>query len=92
MEVKGHQRSNGVNYALWLLYLVKRITDASYDDDPHRGQRSYGVKYSKLWSMATKRGQTISYDNDELHRGQKSTEVKCVKLSYMATTFDQIYR
>ena len=29
MEVKGHQRSIGVNYALWLPYLVKRITDAS---------------------------------------------------------------
>ena len=29
VEVKGHQRSNVVNYALWLPYLVKRITDAS---------------------------------------------------------------
>ena len=29
MEVKGHQRSNGVNYVLWLPYLVKRIGDAS---------------------------------------------------------------
>ena len=29
MEVKGHQRSNGVNYVLWLPYFVKRITDAS---------------------------------------------------------------
>ena len=29
MEVKGHQRSNGVNYVLWLPYLVKRSTDAS---------------------------------------------------------------
>ena len=28
MEVKGHQRSNGVNYVLWLLYLVKRSADA----------------------------------------------------------------
>ena len=27
--VKGHQRSNGVNYVIWLPYLVKRITDAS---------------------------------------------------------------
>ena len=49
------------------------------------------VTYSKLCSMATKLGQTISYDNDDLHRGQRSTEVKCVNL-YMATTFDQIYR
>ena len=29
MEVKGHQRSNVVNYTLWLPYLVKRIADAS---------------------------------------------------------------
>ena len=29
MEVKDHQRSNGVNYVLWLPYLVKRSTDAS---------------------------------------------------------------
>ena len=32
--------------------------------------------------MATKLGQTISYDNDDLHRGQRSTEVKCVDLLY----------
>ena len=29
MEVKGHQRSNGVNYVLWLPYLVKRSPTAS---------------------------------------------------------------
>ena len=29
MEVKGHQRSNGVNYVLWLPYLVERSPDAS---------------------------------------------------------------
>ena len=29
MEVKGQQRSNGVNYVLWLPYLVKRSPDAS---------------------------------------------------------------
>ena len=28
-EVKGHQRSNGVNYVPWLPYLVKRSADAS---------------------------------------------------------------
>ena len=27
--VKGHQRSNVVNYVIWLPYLVKRTTDAS---------------------------------------------------------------
>ena len=31
MEVKGHQRSNGVNYVLWLPYLVKRSADASWE-------------------------------------------------------------
>ena len=29
MEVEGHQRSNGVNYVLWLPHLVKRTADAS---------------------------------------------------------------
>ena len=29
MEIKGHQKSNGVNYVLWLPYLVKRSPDAS---------------------------------------------------------------
>ena len=29
MEVKGHQRSNVVNYVLWLPNLVRRISDAS---------------------------------------------------------------
>ena len=29
MEVKGHQRSNVVNYVIWLPYVVKRIGDAS---------------------------------------------------------------
>ena len=31
MEVKGHQRSNGVNYVLWLPYFVKRSADASWE-------------------------------------------------------------
>ena len=31
MEVKGHQRSNGVNFVLWLPYLVKRSPDASWE-------------------------------------------------------------
>ena len=29
MKVKGHQRSNVVNFALWLPNVVKRITNAS---------------------------------------------------------------
>ena len=54
MKVKGHQRSNVVNFALWLPNLVKRIANASLNDgDLHGGQRSNGTKYSKLCSMAT---------------------------------------
>ena len=29
MEVKGHQRSNRVNYVVWLPYFVKRSADAN---------------------------------------------------------------
>ena len=29
VEVKGHQKSNGVNYVIWLPYLVKRTADTS---------------------------------------------------------------
>ena len=29
MEVKVHQRSNGVNYVVWLPYFVKRSADAN---------------------------------------------------------------
>ena len=59
MEVKGHQRSNVVNYVLWLPYLVKKKTlmQAKNDDDLHGGQRSSEVKYSKLCAMATIFGQ-----------------------------------
>ena len=54
MEVKGHQRSNGVNYVLWLPYLVKRSADATTnDDDLDGGQRSSEVKWGKLCAMAT---------------------------------------
>ena len=76
-------------YHIWSKESLMQVLN---DDDLHGGQRSYGVKYSKLCSMATKLGQMISYDNDDLHRGQRSTEVKCVNLCNMATTFCQIYR
>ena len=58
MEVKGHQRSNGVNYVLWLPYLVKRsLMQAENDDDLDGGQRSSEVKWGKLSAMATIFGQ-----------------------------------
>ena len=73
MEVKGQQRLNRVNNALWLPNLVRRTADArmmmSYD--LHGGQRSTEVKYRKLCSMATKLGQKITDFVDDLHRGQR---------------------
>ena len=61
MEVKGHQRSNVVNYVLWLPYLVKRAADASWEWWwPSWGQRSSEVKYGNLCAMATIFGQKES--------------------------------
>ena len=55
MEVKGHQKSNVVNYVLRLPYLVKRTADASKEWWwPSWRPRSTEVKYSKQWSLATK--------------------------------------
>ena len=49
MEVKGHQRSNGVNYVIWLPYLSKELVmQAKNDDDLHGGQRSSEVKYGNI--------------------------------------------
>ena len=84
MEVKGHQRSNGVNYVLWLPCLVKRS---------HGGQRSSEVKWGKLCAMAIIFGQKKPWCklrmNDDLDGGQRSSEVKWGKLCAMATIFDQ---
>ena len=57
IEVKGHQRSNVVNYVLWQPNLVKRIMQVYNDDDLHGGQRSLEVKCSKICTLATKLGQ-----------------------------------
>ena len=58
MEVKGHQRSNGVNYVLWLPYFVKEVLmQTENDDDLYGGQRSSEVKCGKLCDMATIFGQ-----------------------------------
>ena len=54
MEVKGHQRSNAVNYALW----SKESLMQAYDgDDLHEGQNSSEVKCGKLYTMVPKHGQ-----------------------------------
>ena len=81
MEVKGHQRSNGVNYVLWLPYLVKRRADADEnDDDLYGGQRSSEVKWVKLCDMATifwsKELVMQAKNDDDLDGGQRSSEVK----------------
>ena len=55
MEVKGHQRSNGVNYVLWPPYLVKRSPDASWEWWWPWWRSE--VKWGKLCAMATIFGQ-----------------------------------
>ena len=61
MEVKGHQRSNVINYMFygyqtWSEESLMQVYD---NDDLHGGQRSSEVKGSKLCAMVTKLGQKI---------------------------------
>ena len=51
MEVKGHQRSNVVNYVLWLPNLEESLMQVYEEDDLHGGQRSSEVKCGNyvLW-------------------------------------------
>ena len=60
-DLDGGQRSSevkGVNYVLWLPYLVKEaLMQAENDDDLDGGQRSSEVKWGKLCAMATIFGQ-----------------------------------
>ena len=89
MEVKDHQRSNEVNYVIWLPYLVKRIGDASYKnaDDLHEGQRSSEVKYGNImchgYHIWSKELLMQVKNDDDLHGGQRSSEVKGGKLCYI---------
>ena len=54
MEVKGHQRSNGVNYVHgYHIWSKEALMQAENDDDLDRGQRSSEVKWGKLCDMAT---------------------------------------
>ena len=58
MEVKGHQRSNRVNYVRWLPYWSKEpLMQAENDVDLYGGQRSSEVQCGKLCAMATIFGQ-----------------------------------
>ena len=105
-DLHGGQRSYGSNivtYVPWLQNLVRRsvmtmMTCTGHHDDLHGGQRSYDDlhNWGQLCSMATKLGQTISYDNDDLHRSSwwpswrsKVIWVKYSKLCSMATKLGQ---
>ena len=93
MEVKGHQRSNGVNYVLWLPYLVKEaLMQAKNDDDLDGGQRSSEVKWVSyvLWlPYLVKRSTDASWEwwwpwwRSKVIRGQMGSTIG------MATIFCQ---
>ena len=57
IKVKGHQRSNGVNYVLmcygYHIWSEEALMQAEKDDDLDGGQRSSQVKWGKLCAMAT---------------------------------------
>ena len=94
MEVKGQQRSNGVNYVLWLPYLVKRSPDASWEwwwpwsrSKVFRGQMGWTLCYGyHIWS---KEALMQAENDDDLDGGQRSSEVKWGKLCATATIFGQ---
>ena len=94
MEVKGHQRTNGVNYVLWLSYLVKRSADASWEwwwpwwrSKVIRGQMGQTLCYGyHIWS---KEALMQAENDDDLYGGQRSSEVECGKLCDMTTIFGQ---
>ena len=94
MEVKGHQRSNGVNYVLWLPYLVKRSADASWEwwwpwwrSKVIRGQMGQTMCYGyHIWS---KEGLMQTENDEDLYGGQRSSEVKWGKLCDMTIIFGQ---
>ena len=89
-EVKGHQRSNVVNYVLWLPNLVRRIPDASlwwwwpsWRSKVIRGQMWLTMFYGyQTWSEESL---MQVYDDDDLHGGQRSSEVKGSKLCATVT-------
>ena len=94
MEVKGHQRSNGVNYVLWLPYLVKRSADASWEWW-WPWWRSKVIRCQMGWTMCyvyhiwSKEALMQAENDDDLYGGQRSSEVKCGKLCDTATIFGQ---
>ena len=58
MKVRGHQRSNGVNFALcYQTWSEEPLIEVYGGDDLHEGQRSSEVKGDKLCTMITKLGQ-----------------------------------
>ena len=83
MKVKGHQKSNVVNFALWLPNLVRRNPGASlWWWWPSWRSKSSEVKCGELCTMVTKLGQKMMMTFIEV-KGQN--EVKYSKLCSMAT-------
>ena len=86
MEIKGHQRSNGVNYVLWLPYLVKS-TDVGWEwwwplwrSKVIRGQMGSVMCYG--YHIRSKEVLMQAENDDDLYGGQRSAEVKCGKLCH----------
>ena len=57
MEVKGHQRSNGVNCYGYHIWSKEALMQPENDDDLDGCQRSSEVKWGKLSALATIFGQ-----------------------------------
>ena len=79
MEVKGHQTLNGVNYVLWLPYLVKRSADASWEwwwpwcrSKVIRGQM--GANYVLWLPFWSKEALMQAKNDDDLDGGQRSSD------------------
>ena len=96
MGVKGHQRSNVINYVLWLPNLVRRIPDASlwwwwpaWRSKVIRGQMWWTMFCGyQTWSEESL--MQVYDDDDDLHGGQRSPEVKGSKLCAMVSKLRRI--
>ena len=91
MEVKGHQRSNGVNCVLWLPYLghktrCKLRMMIFMEVKGH--QRSNGVNVYGYYILS-KEAMMQAENDDDLNGGQRSSKVKWGKICAMVTIFGQ---
>ena len=94
MKVTGHQRSNGVNYVLWLPYFVKRSADASWEwwwplwrSEVITGQMGWTMCYG--YYILSKEALMQAENDDDPSWRSKLSEVKYGKLCDMATIFGQ---